>query len=225
MKKTAAAASALALGALATPAHAEEPGDQHDWTGFYMGAAAGVNSARSDWKIDGGEGFVTDDGSVDESETLGLLGVAAGYDHQFGSLVVGGILDYTHTNVEENARFDGGEGASLRTSIENVGTLRARVGYAMNKVLCFVSGGLAVGDAEAVYDSDGSPSTKKVETPVGWVAGGGFEVAVSEKVSFVAETYYARFEDEGTAQGPFYDDKFDVEMGLVVGRLGLNVRF
>ena len=70
--------------------------------------------------------------------------------------------------------FDGGEGASLRTSIENVGTLRARVGYAMNKVLCFVSGGLAVGDAEAVYDSDGSPSTKKVETPVGWVAGGGF---------------------------------------------------
>jgi len=225
MKKTAAAASALALGALTTPAHAEGPGDKHDWTGFYMGAAAGVSSVRSDWNVDGGEGFNNPKGSVDESKILGLLGVSAGYDHQFGSLVVGGELDYSHTNVDVNTRFDGGEGAHLRTTVQNLGTMQARVGYAMDKVLCFVSGGLAVGDASAVYDSNGSPSTEHVNTPVGWVTGGGLEVAISEKTSLIAETYYAKFQDDGVAKGPFYNDKFHVETGLVVGRIGLNVRF
>ncbi len=226
MKKTAAAASALALGALSTPAFAKEPGDAHDWTGFYLGAGAGITSANSDWDIDGGEGFFSDeDGSVDDSSTIGLLGTVGGYNHQFGSIVVGGELAYTLTNFDENTRFDGGEGASLRSSVDHVGTVRARVGYATDKVLCFVAGGLAVSDASAVYDSDGSPATKRIETPLGWVAGGGFEVAISERMSFVAETYYAEFQDDGVARGPSFDDEFEVETSLLIGRLGLNVRF
>lgn len=226
MKKTAAAASALALGALATPAHAEAPGGQHDWTGFYMGVGAGITSTNSDWDIDGGEGFTSnEDGSVHDASALGLLGVAAGYNHQFGSLVVGGELDYAHMNFDEDTRFDGGEGANLHTSLENVGTVRARVGYAMDKVLCFVTGGLAAGDAKAVYDSDGSPATERVDTPVGWVAGGGVEVAISENMSFIAETYYASFPDDGVARSTSFNDKFDVNTSLLVGRLGLNVRF
>jgi outer membrane immunogenic protein len=226
VKKTAAAASALALGAFSTPAHADAPGGEHDWTGFYLGAGAGATSANADWEIDGGEGFVTDeDGSLEDSQGLGVLGTQAGYNHQFGSIVVGGELQYSYTNFEENTRFDGGEGASLRTELHHLGAVKARVGYAMDKVLCFATGGLAVGDVKSTYDSDGSPATKRISTEIGWVAGGGFEFAISENMSFVAEALYAEFQDDGVAQGPFFNDQFQIETSLLVGRLGLNVRF
>lgn len=226
MKKTAAAASALALGALTTPAHADEPATGHDWTGFYVGAAAGMADADMDWDIDGGEGFFSDeDGSSDANDQVGVGALKAGYNHQIGGLVIGGELDYALTNFEESTRFDGGEGAEMRSKMHGMGSLRGRIGYAMDRVLCFATGGLALGDLKSTYDSDGSPATKKIETLVGWVAGGGVEVAVSENVSLVAEALFATFQDEGTAKGPFYNDKFDVDTDLTMGRLGVNVRF
>jgi outer membrane immunogenic protein len=226
MKKSAAAASALALGALTTPAHADTPAGDHDWTGFYIGGAAGQAGLDADWEIDGGEGFFSDeDGIADEEDTDATGALRAGYNHQIGQLVIGGEVDYSITNFEEHTRFDGGEGAELRTKVHGVGTIRGKVGFAMDRVLCYVTGGLALGDVKSTYDSDGSPSTKKVETTAGWVAGGGVEFAINERLSLTAEGLFASFDSDGTARGPFYNDKFDVDTDFTLGRVGLNFAF
>ena len=227
MKKAAAAASvsALALGALAAPAHAEDPAGDHDWTGFYVGGTLGITAADLDWKIDGGEGFSNDDGSVHPAQSTAGISVQAGYDHQLGPIVLGAQLDYTITHFEENSRFDGGEGSDLRSEIHNLGTVRARVGYPIGDCLLFTAGGLAFGDLKHTYDSDGSPARTHAKDKLGWTAGGGVEVAVSENVSLIAEGLYVSFEKSATAQGPFYDDDFEVETALMIGRVGVNYRF
>jgi len=226
MKKTAAAASALALGAFATSARAEAPAGQHDWTGFYVGAGGGLTSLDAGWRIDGGEGFTAnEDGPAASSEDTGSLAAQAGYNHQIGGLVIGGEMDYSFNDFNEVARFDGGEGAELRTKIKHVGTVRGRLGYAMDKVLFFTTGGLAVSDLESTYDSDGSPSTKRVSTSVGWVAGGGVEFAAADNVSLFIEGLFSSFHTDGKATGPFYNDKFGVDTDLTMARFGVNVRF
>lgn len=228
MKKTAAAASALALGAFASPAHADDPAAAHDWSGFYLGASAGAAALDSHWDIDGGEGaFSDEDGPAGASRQTGAFAVEAGFNHQIGGLVIGGVVDYTVANFEENIHFDGGNGASLRTKIHGVGTIRGRVGYAMDRVLFFVTGGVALGGLENTYRSEGfaGPAPRKESTREGWVSGGGVEVAISENVSLIGEALFASFSTHGLAQGPSYNDKFDVETDITMGRLGVNFRF
>jgi outer membrane immunogenic protein len=227
VKRTAAAASALALGALTTPAHADEPATpDHDWSGFYVGATAGMGSANVDWDIDGGEGlFVDEDGSADGSESPGTGSIHFGYNDQVGSIVVGGEVDYSLANFKEEIHFDGGYGAALTTKMHGFGSVRGRVGYAAGNVLCYATGGIAVGDLKQKHNSDGPLATETTSTAVGWIAGGGVEVAISEKISLLAEGVYSTFYDDGTASGPFYSDEFQVETSLAIGRVGLNYRF
>lgn len=227
MKKTAAAASAIALGAIATPAHSQEPGTDHDWSGFYAGGAFAWNFHDTNWDIDGGEGFTTPpaDGELDEENDTPAGTLRVGYNGQSGPLVVGAEIDYTLTNFEENARFDGGEGADLRTTVHGYGSVRGRIGYAVNNVLCFATAGVAFGDIEHRYDSNGSPNQVDVNNTYGWVAGGGVEVAVGPAVSIVLEGSYASFDTDGKAEGPFYHDEFEVETNVALARVGVNFAF
>jgi outer membrane immunogenic protein len=227
VKKTAAAASALALGALTTPAHAEEPATEHDWTGFYVGGAVAWNFTDVNWDIDGGEGFASPpaDGEVHEDVNGAAGTLRAGYNGQSGPLVVGAEIDYSLMNFEENARFDGAEGADLRTKMHGYGSVRGRIGYAVDNVLCFATAGVAFGDIEHRYNSDGSPPQVDENSIYGWVAGGGVEVAVASNVSIVVEGSYASFEARDKAKGPFYTDKFEAETNVALARVGVNVAF
>ena len=225
VKKTAAAASALAVGAFASSAQADD-GATHDWTGFYLGAGAGSLGSDSDWRIDGGEGFTSDeDGPADSDEAIGAIGIQGGYNLQLGEIVVGGEADFVYTDIDDVTRFDGGEGATLRTKVNQFGTVRGRVGFALDRVLVFVTGGLALSDQNNTYNSDGSPGTAHDSRMIGWVAGGGVELAVDENVSFVLEGLFSSFDGEGVAQGPSFDDEFTVDTDITLARLGVNFRF
>lgn len=232
MKKAAAAASvsALALGALAAPAYAEEPAGDRDWTGFYVGGTLGITAADLDWEIDwtvdGGEGFSSGEDSGHPSQSTAGVSVQAGYDHQLGPIVVGAQVDYAVTHFEEDSRSDGGDGADLRTEIHSLGTVRARVGYPIGDCLLFASGGLAFGDLKHTYDSDGPTDTTHAKDKLGWTAGGGVELAVAENVSLIAEGLYISFDEKSaTAPGPLFDEHFEVETALLIGRVGVNYRF
>jgi outer membrane immunogenic protein len=64
-----------------------------------------------------------------------------------------------------------------------LGTARGRVGFAFDRFLPFVTGGLAVGDINANVPGFGSATT----TNAGWTVGGGLEMALGKNWTAKAE--------------------------------------
>lgn len=129
-----------------------------NWTGFYVGGLLGAAQGRTDI------GFVTDPTSGNRPWTAGGLGgLEAGYNYQFANKWVVGIEgDVAATNVHGGrlAGINDGLGATGRntgaftpafytvTDKNNwVATLTGRVGYAWNRTLIYVKGGVAAEDS------------------------------------------------------------------------------
>lgn len=138
----------------------------YNWTGFYLGVNGGYAWGRSHWDSFGG-------GSHPQG---GMVGGTAGYNWQaMGSPWVFGLegdIDWTNikstfTNI--NCPF------GCETKNTWLGTVRGRVGYAWDRVMPYVTGGLAVGDVQASPVGFGSVN----ETKLGWAVGGGVEAALA----------------------------------------------
>src|SRR5450756_34598 len=67
-------------------------------------------------------------------------------------------------------------GGQCQTQQSWVGTTRARVGYAFDRWLPYVTGGVAYGNIQAVQPIGTSTSTN-----IGWTAGAGLEYAIDRK--------------------------------------------
>ncbi|MEO1550751.1 MAG: outer membrane beta-barrel protein [Pseudomonadota bacterium] len=94
-----------------------------DWTGGYVGGQFGLGQ-----------------GEVGDTDADGLLGgVHAGYDYDFGALVVGAAVDLDLANLE----LDGDAG-----EIDQVFRLKGRVGYDLGQALVYGTAGLAQASAE-----------------------------------------------------------------------------
>ena len=103
-----------------------------------------------------------------------------------------------------------------------LGTARGRLGYAMNDTMAYVTGGLAVGGAQAKADIPG-PTVVGSGTQVGWTAGAGIEHAFSNRLSGKIEYLYT---DLGTLNiaGSCSTNCFTkVQFSEV--RVGLNFKF
>jgi outer membrane immunogenic protein len=85
--------------------------------------------------------------------------------------------------------FDGG--GQCQTQQSWVGTTRARVGYAFDRWLPYVTGGVAYGNIQAAQ-----PTGTSSNTNVGWTAGAGVEYAISRNWSAKLEYLHI---DLGTA--------------------------
>src|SRR4029079_7908614 len=99
----------------------------------------------------------------------------AGYNWQaMGSPWVFGLEgDINWTNIKASfANVACPTGCETRNN--RLGTVRGRVGYAWDRVMPYITGGLAVGDIEA--NRLGFAGVH--ETKVGWTAGGGIEAAL-----------------------------------------------
>jgi outer membrane immunogenic protein len=82
-------------------------------------------------------------------------------------------------------------GGQCQTQQSWVGTTRARVGYAFDRWLPYVTGGVAYGNIQAVQ-----PTGTSTNTNVGWTAGAGLEYAVDHNWSAKVEYLHI---DLGTA--------------------------
>jgi outer membrane immunogenic protein len=147
----------------------------YDWTGFYIGINGGGAWGRSDF--DGINGTL---GNFNTSGWLG--GATAGYNMQYGHAVFGLEGDIDWTNINGTAACVGGF-ATCQTQNDWLGTARGRLGYAFDRFLPFVTGGLAVGDIKANVPGFASAST----TNAGWTVGGGLEVALGGNWTAKAE--------------------------------------
>ena len=152
----------------------------YNWTGFYAGINGGGGWGSSQWS----NGPATS-GAYDLSG--GMVGGTLGYNWQYNQFVFGLEGDVDWTNIRGSGDGPGCPSASCQTRNDWLGTARGRIGYAFDRFLPYVTGGLAVGDIKASASPGGSVS----QTNAGWTVGGGLEVALMGPLTAKLEYLYA----------------------------------
>lgn len=148
MKKLALVGAIMALTAL--PANAETK-----WTGVHVGAFGGLDMAEV-------SGF----GPIGLSERAIGYGLAIGYDHQFGNIVLGIAGDHAWTDA---------------MVIERHWSVTARAGIAVGNALPYVLAGYKRAEVPGLSLD-------------GWVAGGGIEFALGRGLSMGGEYRFSSYD-------------------------------
>jgi outer membrane immunogenic protein len=172
----------------------------YNWTGFYLGINAGGSFGRSKW-----DGL----GSTDTSGAL--VGGTIGYNWQYNQTVFGLEGDADWSSLRGSTTCGG---FSCETKNDFLATVRGRLGYAFDRFLPYVTGGLAIGNIKA-----DSPFTSTDNTRAGWTVGGGLEFALAGPWTAKVEYLYADLGNESTGFGT------NVDLHTNVVRAGLNYRF
>ena len=229
-------AAALAAGWFLTPAFAADPAEEvviledgYNWSGVYIGVQAGYGWAENQYEISTPIGILGED--FDSDGFIG--GLTLGANWQVGALVYGieGDISYSDISAGLDAsgvpcNQDSFEEDGCAAGIDWFGTGRARLGYAIDNFLPYVTGGFAVGglDGEITDAHCGASSCTYDETQIGWTAGAGIEWGLTQQISLKAEYLHVDFGSvdlgpNNRNTGP----RADIDLDLV--RIGLNYRF
>lgn len=144
----------------------------YNWSGFYLGLNGGGGWGDSHW-----QGV----GRADLSG--GQAGGTAGYNWQLGSAVLGLEGDIDWSGLQGSTTSALCPGGTCSTSNTWLSTVRGRLGYSFDRVMPYVTGGLAAGDIRAA--TPGFPGASS--TNAGWTVGGGVEFALPGNWSAKAE--------------------------------------
>jgi outer membrane immunogenic protein len=172
------------------------PADMYNWSGFYVGGQAGYGWGDADYAADAGGGVA---GTFDIDGAF--AGGNAGFNIQNGSWVFGVEGDVFWSGIEgSGTAFDGDV---ITAEIHWMGSLRGRVGYAFDNVLPYVTAGVAVSDTEiAIYSDPDTLFGRDSNTHVGWTAGLGVEVGLSQNISTSLEYRYTDLGTKDYVFGP-----------------------
>lgn len=194
------------------PYEAAAPAGYYDWTGFYVGAQVGYAFADSDFGGDA-DGFVG--------------GVHAGYNYQINNWVVGVEADVEYSDASASGAVVLPAPAGLTAfGIDNEwnGSVRARLGYAFDRVLVYATGGVAFGGFD-VRATNGLISSSDSATHVGWTVGAGVEYAITQNVTARAEYRYTDLGDKNyTFAAPVGTVNFDAA-DIHTVRVGVSYKF
>jgi outer membrane immunogenic protein len=176
----------------------------YNWTGVYAGINGGYGWGRSNFSAPLSTGDFNTKG--------GQVGGTLGYNYQVGQAVFGleGDLDWSDVHGS-------GTCGALTCETKNtwLGTARGRIGYAFDRFMPYVTGGLAVGGIKNSATGLGESTTTKA----GYALGGGIEAALTGPWTAKVEYLYA---DLGRSSAPTGSDA-SFKANLV--RAGLNYRF
>jgi outer membrane immunogenic protein len=164
-----AAGAAVAADFPRGPAPYYSPASVFNWSGPYAGLNVGY-----EW------GKVANS-SIDPSGVAG--GGQVGYNWQSGQFVFGGETDIQFSGADDTF-------APYKFSNPWFGTLRGRVGVALNNILLYATGGLAYGELKGEFL--GLTETK---TLAGWAGGLGMEVGFTPNWSAKVEYLYMDLSD------------------------------
>jgi outer membrane immunogenic protein len=177
----------------------------YNWTGLYVGINGGGGWGSSEFSAP----FTT--GSFDTSG--GLVGGTLGYNWQMGQLVFGLEGDIDWSNIRGSAICGGI--TTCETRNDWLGTVRGRLGYAFDRFMPYVTGGLAVGNVKtSVAGFGGSDDTR-----AGWTLGGGIEAAIAGPWTAKVEYLHVDLGNTGSVLGS------DASFNADIVRAGLNYRF
>jgi outer membrane immunogenic protein len=167
------------------------------WAGGYVGALGGGVWVNGDFEVPGA--------SASQDFNGGFIGGFAGYNFQHDNIVFGveGDIDY-NWNKESIGGVDVGTDLS--------GSVRGRVGYAMDRALIYATAGWA---ATRGYIDDGDKETKTFN---GWTVGGGIDYAFTNNIFGRAEYRYTDFSDKDI-------DGINVDLKQNAVMVGIGVKF
>jgi outer membrane immunogenic protein len=224
------AAAAADLGMRAPPPVFVPPA--FTWTGFYVGASAGL--IRNSSKMTDDYGLYLNAGdTLGNSADGGIFGIDAGYNWQAGAFVFGLEGDISLATASSSTNLYGGgldpagNGFTETNKLQSLGTIRGRLGYAVDRALFYVTGGWAFGEVKhsvSAYDYapyGGSTSSWRN----GWVFGGGIEYAFTPNWTARVEGLYADL-GSSTVNGahPEYC-RYGFKDTAVIVRAGVNYKF
>jgi outer membrane immunogenic protein len=189
--KTAMAAAAVLLTPLAAEAQ--------NWSGPEIGFQGG-----GAWGNSSGVGTLPYNTTVEG----GLGGGHAGYNFQFGQMLLGFEGDAEVANVLGPVHG--------RMSFDS--SARAKLGWAWGPLLPYVTGGAAFGDVKATYGLLGSSAGVRV----GWTAGAGLEYALDSNWEAGVEYRYTDLGHNTFTAGAFTDNN---EFNFNAVRVNLTYRF
>jgi outer membrane immunogenic protein len=175
------------------------------WTGARAGIQGGYGWTKlldveedDEYKLDGG-----------------IVGGFVGYDYQFENNFVLGIegdLDYNFGDTKPREDFLD----TVEIGTELGGSVRARVGYALDRTLIYATGGWATVKA---YQEDRIANEvvfKESETFNGWTVGAGVEHAFTDNLFGRLEYRYNDFGSKTGELGKIELDQHTVKAGLGV---------
>ena len=212
----------------AAPAAMTQPAN--NWTGAYVGITGGYAWGTTDYTSP------YSDGSIDSKGWN--VGGQLGYDWQLSNNFVFGVvgdlawLDVNgSTLVEENS--DPVNTSYAKANIDMLATARIRVGYAIDNILVYATGGAAYAQTKVTVtalagNDDNYADWKDSKNILGWAIGGGLEYKVSKNASFGVEYLHVNLGSEhydlsNGLGAPTYPVKAETSIDLV--RAALNYRF
>ena len=207
--------------------YAMAPAPRFSWTGLYIGLNAGLTFNNTNGNSASSTGFPVLGGGVPALFSSGggtgnahiLGGGQLGYNYQMGVLVAGvetdfQWMDFNNGNIGPRGNSQPGfANASLGSNGQETGyfgTVRGRLGYAIDQALFFVTGGYAYGSGgrggtanyysalnltnvpDAVYSRDGG------STRSGYTLGAGLEYAMARNWTVKLEYLYVDLGDRNT---------------------------
>src|ERR1700726_4614024 len=123
----------------------------YDWSGFYVGVFGGGGWGNHNINNALGSATTFANYSANYSSQGGMAGGEAGFNWQSGNYVLGIEADGFWSGISGNDAAGGAAGSFPVTSVDQDslrwgGTLRARGGIAVDRLLLFFTGGWAYGD-------------------------------------------------------------------------------
>jgi outer membrane immunogenic protein len=213
------------------------------WAGAYLGITAGYANGFHSYDDLGGA-FLGYPGLSNDQSNGFAGGGTLGFNLQTGSLVYGLEADLSwlsnkSTYVDPNGAINNFY-PSETNRLNDLGTVRGRLGLAVDRTLFYFTAGVAMGEVAntVLYNSTkfptfNTPSFNIDSTRVGWVVGSGLERALTPNLTVKGEAIYAQLNaatanwvSPGSQAFPanaVYNVRFNTSVAMV--RAGLNYKF
>jgi outer membrane immunogenic protein len=203
----AAGAQAADLGSPRMPIAAAVVAPAFSWSGFYLGAHVGYGFGRT---------TPSDGLSFPMNTSGGLIGGQIGFNYQINQIVLGAEADLAYAGISGSRVSLAPQVLFVRTNM--LGSVRARAGFAVDRALFYVTGGLGIQGGS--FATNGGAGAERY-TRTGWTLGAGVEYAMTPNWTVKAEYSYYNF---GTRTlGPIYTGTIRADVHTV--KLGVNYLF
>jgi outer membrane immunogenic protein len=222
MKKilTAALLASVATSAFASdlPSHKAPPAmapvyaPPFSWTGFYVGVNGGYGAGN----------FNHFGSTVFGDPSGGLVGGTVGYNYQINQFVVGLESDLDWADIQKSQTFV--NGSTSKATLDSLGHVLGRLGFAYDRALFYVAGGYAGGNVNGSFnDVPLGLALSNSGWQNGYAIGAGIEYAVTNNISVKAQYLYSQLGDKTYFAGT----PDAVKTGLAVNTFttGINYKF